>query len=141
VYKLRVELVGFSAAHRVVEAYHGKCNHLHGHYYSVWVTVSAKTLNPAGMLIDFSDVRGACNQWLLQHFDHATLVVPSDTALLHFLRTDQQKHYVLDAVNTTAECLAKHLFYIFESLLPSDITLNSVEVFESPRAGAVFEKS
>ena len=46
----------FDAAHRI-RGHAGKCAYLHGHTYHLEVTVTAETLDPIGMVMDFDDLR------------------------------------------------------------------------------------
>jgi 6-pyruvoyltetrahydropterin/6-carboxytetrahydropterin synthase len=50
-YEITVE-AGFSSGH-YLRNYHGKCENPHGHNYKVYVTLAGKTLDDAGMLLDF----------------------------------------------------------------------------------------
>ncbi len=43
----------FAAAHRL-EAYHGKCENLHGHNFTVEAFFEGEQLNEEGMLVDFA---------------------------------------------------------------------------------------
>ncbi len=43
----------FAAAHRL-EAYHGKCENLHGHNFTVEAFFEGEQLNDEGMLVDFA---------------------------------------------------------------------------------------
>jgi 6-pyruvoyltetrahydropterin/6-carboxytetrahydropterin synthase len=61
----------FSAAHRLRE-YKGKCENLHGHNWKVQVRIGAKTLNRAGMVIDFKEVKEYLDKILLS-LDHKVL--------------------------------------------------------------------
>jgi len=61
----------FSAAHHLRD-YDGQCANLHGHNYVVEITVQGEALDEAGMLIDFSVLKCACDE-ILDRFDHAYL--------------------------------------------------------------------
>lgn len=119
-YMLEKKLKVFSAAHRLLKGYQGKCQHLHGHNYQVCVTLQAKVLDDYDLIIDFNEVKCLFDQWIQEHFDHATLVAEFDTELLGFLRLNQQRHYVIpDNKNTSVEVLASHLFAVFTQILSS----------------------
>lgn len=139
-YILEVELPEFSAAHRLMVGYKGKCNHLHGHNYRVQLGVVADALNPAsGMVVDFSHIRTVCANWLVTHWDHATLVAESDCVLQTFLEKEQQKYAILPAINTSAECLAHYLYQTFEAMFADPVRqwrFAWVAVWETPRAAA-----
>jgi 6-pyruvoyltetrahydropterin/6-carboxytetrahydropterin synthase len=61
----------FAAAH-FLRNYKGKCENLHGHNWKVEVTVSKKTLDKAGMAIDFSLLKQKTNN-IVEKFDHTHL--------------------------------------------------------------------
>lgn len=62
----------FSAAH-ALRNYHGKCENLHGHNFSVEVCIEGRRLDPAtGMLLDFGILKKALKA-ALEPFDHADL--------------------------------------------------------------------
>ncbi len=114
-------IAGFSAAHLLRE-YKGKCEHLHGHNYKVYVTVQAETPGPGGMIIDFGDLKQITGR-VLEPLDHAFLnEIPP-----------------FDKIEPSAENLAAHLFDQIASQLPGQKgILSSVSVWESETARATF---
>lgn len=52
--KKRIEI---SAAHRLELSYSSKCTRLHGHNWIITVECKSKTLNPDGMVTDFSHIK------------------------------------------------------------------------------------
>jgi len=119
-----IEIIsGFSAAHLLRE-YKGKCEHLHGHNYKVYVTVQAESVGPGGMIIDFGDLK-RITAGVLEPLDHAFLneIAP------------------FDKIEPSAENLANFLFEQIASKLPDQGTkLNSVSVWESDTARATFRR-
>lgn len=62
----------FSAGHALA-GYHGKCEHMHGHNFSVEVSVEGRRLDPAtGMLIDFGFLKKTL-AGILAQLDHKVL--------------------------------------------------------------------
>lgn len=143
---IKTDLRQFSAAHRLVKGYKGKCSHLHGHDYQVNVVIAGNALNDLDLLIDFDDIKKICNTWVQGHLDHGTLICASDLELHQFVQSQKQKHYVLPGGrNATAEALAEHLFSIFNDLWQENSAklnpasfIHSVEVWESDKSGAIF---
>ncbi len=142
---LDYQLDDFSAAHRLVKGYEGPCADLHGHNYQVSVKIAAKDLQQHDMLVDFSDIKRVCNQWIKKHLDHGTLVCTQDEALFAFLTLHQQKHFVFpDEANTTCESLSQVVFYALKkemdqcALFAKRTRLVSVTINESPRASACY---
>jgi 6-pyruvoyltetrahydropterin/6-carboxytetrahydropterin synthase len=146
-FKIEKILKEFCAAHRLIKGYEGKCQYLHGHSYVVTVNLAVAELDQYGFVMDFVDIKNLCEDWLQENFDHGTLVSSDDAELLKFLRDSQQKHYVIpNGVNTTAECIAQHLFVKFYDLLSeynknrhSQIQLIAVRVAETPSSAAIYE--
>ncbi len=143
-YLLNVELKDFSAAHRLVKGYQGKCNSLHGHNYSLKVVIASEMLGQDGLVIDFSKVRELSNNWVQAQLDHSTLVYQGDAPLIDFLKQNQQKSYTLSN-NTTVEIVAqeiyKNLAPIFERESASHshpFALHQVEVWESRQCGVIY---
>lgn len=136
------KLKHFSAAHRIINGYQGKCRHLHGHNYSGSVVIAAKQLNQFGFVIDFDDIKTHLDEWVQAHWDHATLVSTQDEELLAFVRDNNQHHFVLpDNENSSSENLAKYLFYKFTDIISKldyDVVVVSVTVSESSTAQATF---
>ena len=61
----------FAAAHQL-RNYKGKCENLHGHNYRVRVTVEGESLNAAGLLADFGEVKGLLRE-ISERLDHKFL--------------------------------------------------------------------
>lgn len=142
-YKITVKLRSFSAAHRLIKAYEGKCRHLHGHNYQIIVHVAAPKTNAADLVLDFSWIHTHCDRWVQAHLDHAVLVCSEDLPLLEFVKKEKQHHYLFpEGLNTSAEALAFHLYHQFSQLLQKAVPefdtlhLTCVEVWESDRSSA-----
>jgi 6-pyruvoyltetrahydropterin/6-carboxytetrahydropterin synthase len=141
-YTVKKQLDVFSAAHRLVKGYQGKCKDLHGHDYLTEVTVVCDELDEYDFVIDFGDIKRICNEWLQNHWDHATLVSGADANLLKFVREEKQHHFVLpEQHNSTVEYLVEFLFYQFQKELKAfapRVTLKAVSMWESATACATF---
>src|SRR5512147_1498226 len=61
----------FASAHNLMN-YQGECENLHGHNWKVEVSVEAKTLDKAGLGIDFKILKAETNA-LLKTLDHKYL--------------------------------------------------------------------
>jgi 6-pyruvoyltetrahydropterin/6-carboxytetrahydropterin synthase len=65
----------FAAAHRLPD-HEGKCRNLHGHTYTLEVSVSgvpARKGPSAGMVMDFNDLRERVSKLALEPLDHKLL--------------------------------------------------------------------
>ncbi|MCB1827122.1 MAG: 6-carboxytetrahydropterin synthase [Coxiellaceae bacterium] len=137
------QLKNFSAAHRLINGYQGRCKNLHGHNYALDITFSAKTLNEYGFVIDFDDIKKHFDAWVQNHWDHATIVSEIDKPLIEFLEKEKQDYFLIPgSKNTSAENLAEFLFHQFNKILETlnepRIQLKNVRVFESETASACF---
>ena len=120
-YELTV-IVEFEAAHRIVD-YPGNCDRLHGHNWSVEVTVEGEKLNKLGMLIDFKELKGEVNK-VIDLLDH------------HYLNELPS----FKEINPTAENIAK---FIFEKMTEADfindnITISMVKIWETPKSAVCY---
>jgi 6-pyruvoyltetrahydropterin/6-carboxytetrahydropterin synthase len=113
----------FSAAH-ALRGYPGPCCQLHGHNYLVQVRLEGSELDELGMLIDYTEVKGALTD-ILAPFDHGYLNdLPEFTEL-----------------NPTSEALARLLFTRLRERLFSReelrrrVRLAEVIVYENERQG------
>ncbi|MDF2564565.1 MAG: queuosine biosynthesis protein QueD [Massilibacillus sp.] len=122
-YELTV-IVEFEAAHRIVD-YPGKCNRLHGHNWSVEVTVKGKNLNELGMLIDFKELKKEVNK-TIDKLDHVYL--------------NELDSFVED--NPTAENIAKYIYEQLEisPLFVNDIKVKMIKVWESQKSAVTYSK-
>lgn len=81
----------FAAAHRL-ENFNGKCESLHGHNWKVEVFLAGKSLDSAGLLMDFGVVKAKTKE-VLEEIDHKYLNElaafagrnPSSENLAHYL--------------------------------------------------------
>jgi 6-pyruvoyltetrahydropterin/6-carboxytetrahydropterin synthase len=61
----------FDAAHKLVD-YPGKCKRMHGHTYTLVVTVEGEP-DDSGMLVDFFVMKEIVEKTILAHLDHTCL--------------------------------------------------------------------
>jgi len=66
-YEVRVE-AGFSSGH-FLRNYRGKCENPHGHNYKVQVTLLGKSLDEAGLLLDFKLLKQVMRP-VIEYLDH-----------------------------------------------------------------------
>jgi len=66
-YEVRVE-AGFSSGH-FLRNYRGKCENPHGHNYKVQVTLLGKSLDEAGLLLDFKMLKQVMRP-VIEYLDH-----------------------------------------------------------------------
>ena len=71
-YEVRAE-AEFSAAH-YLQDYHGKCENLHGHNYTVYAHARGTELDSGGMLVDFGILKKALRE-VCGKLDHTNQVL------------------------------------------------------------------
>lgn len=112
----------FSAAH-ILKDIGGKCEKLHGHNFTVEVTVASRELNEDGLLIDFKILKGWTEE-ILEKLDHKLL---NDTS------------YFKDT-NPSAENIARFIYdMIYEKAKSRKFKVSRVTVWESEDARASYE--
>ena len=82
----------FSAAHQL-KGYDGDCKNLHGHNYSVVVTIKSPELDSVGIALDFKLLKSEVDA-LLKTYDHHNLSELADFA----------------EINPTSEVLARTIY-------------------------------
>lgn len=113
-YVLRKKLRSAAISHRLRNEYPGKCKNFHGHNYSFEVEVGGSELNGYGMLIDFSDIKNICDDWIQANWDHSSIVDSTDTNFQDFLNQEGSHYWVAEwQGNTTAERMSEFLANLF----------------------------
>jgi 6-pyruvoyltetrahydropterin/6-carboxytetrahydropterin synthase len=107
----------FSAAHRL-EEYHGKCEELHGHNFTVEAFFSGKEVDKSGMVIDFKILKDYLGK-VLASLDHKYL-----NDILFF----QQRA-------SSSEYIAMYIYNkLRETMKKETVKLAEVRVWESDSA-------
>ncbi len=111
----------FAAGH-ALRGYKGKCENVHGHNYKVQVTLAGEQLNPAGLLMDFVDLRANIKK-LVERLDHRFL-----NDLPPF-----------DRLNPSAENLAKYFSDELESPARAQgLRVEAVKIWETDTTSATY---
>ena len=120
-YRLRVYDY-FSSAH-FLNGYQGKCETLHGHNWKVEAEVEGEKLDNLGMLIDFKILREYLSG-VLGKMDHCILN-----------EIDAFKNS-----NPSAELIAEYIYKELKQLLPGNVKVSSVSVWETERSQAIYSE-
>ena len=130
----------FDMAHALL-GYDGLCKNIHGHSYTLVVTVTGAPVNDVnspknGMLIDFKDLKVMIKDRIIERFDHA-LVLNSATPdeVINLLQNNYDKVVLLDYQPTTENMISDFAGQI-KSLLPSHLKLYSLRLRETPTSYA-----
>ncbi|MGD0461013.1 MAG: 6-carboxytetrahydropterin synthase [Tepidisphaeraceae bacterium] len=108
----------FSARHQL-RLYDGSIEPVHGHDWTVKITVAAGKLDSIGVIMDFHELERLAD----------LVVVPMNGRHLNDLPE-------FAAVNPTAENVARHIASKLE--LPPGVWLVCVEVWETPENSAIY---
>lgn len=111
----------FDAAH-FLRGYGGKCERLHGHRFRVVARLEATKLNRTGMAYDFTELKKQLGA-VLEKYDHRCL--------------DEIPPF--DKINPSSENIAATVYGELKKRLPRGVTLESVDVWESPDACATYK--
>jgi len=130
----------FDMAH-VLLNYPGKCKNIHGHTYQLEVTVRGTLSNEnsspkKGMLIDFSDFKSLIQNKIITIWDHALMIhQDSDPVLLKALKDNYNKIISVPFQPTTENMICE-LASMITKILPSDLTLFSLRLYETKNSFA-----
>lgn len=130
----------FDSAH-FLKGYEGKCSNLHGHRWTVEVTVTAKDLEEEGqtrgMVVDFKTLKEDLGR-LTEELDHSLIIEENSLrdatkqALL-----EEEFRIVELAFRPTAENLAEYFFYEMEDM---EYQVVLVKVYETPNNCAGYSR-
>jgi 6-pyruvoyltetrahydropterin/6-carboxytetrahydropterin synthase len=130
----------FDAGHRIPN-HNSQCKHLHGHRYTIEITLSGDVItkegvSEQGMVMDFSDVKRIAKDRVVDMWDHAFLVYRGDKVVLDFLNTLPGHKTVVLEVIPTAENLAKVAFDLlvsaYRDTYGNHLQLERVRLYETP---------
>jgi 6-pyruvoyltetrahydropterin/6-carboxytetrahydropterin synthase len=125
----------FDAAHQLI-GHHAKCANLHGHTYTLDVTLAGETMGPEypseeGFVMDFGRLKQIVKERIVDQFDHAFLAMGNEP-VLNLLSSSGSKVVML-GFRTTAENLATYVYY---QLKDAGLPIYSVKLWETGTAWA-----
>jgi 6-pyruvoyltetrahydropterin/6-carboxytetrahydropterin synthase len=123
----------FEAAHSLA-GYDGACKYIHGHSYTLYVTVtgvpSADETNPKrGMVMDFGILKHIVKENIVDRFDHC-LMLRKDSTLAYEIKTGYQRVELFD-FQPTCENILLYFVEILKSKLPETVSLHSLKLSET----------
>jgi len=126
----------FETAH-ALHGYDGKCKNLHGHNYSLHVTVIGKPLSEAtdpklGMVIDFSEIKKIVKETIVDQFDHVSVFNRNSPQLelAGLLESRGHKILLVDYQPTTENMVIDFAEKIIPHL-PNRVKLHSLKLRET----------
>lgn len=125
----------FEMAHALWN-YDGVCKHIHGHSYKLYITIIGEPIDAPGhvkqgMVLDFTDLKKIVKEPVVDMLDHS--LVLNRTAGAHIPDDSNQmynKVHLFD-FQPTCENLVLYIADRIKSLLPPDIELYSVRLYET----------
>ncbi len=139
----------FDAGHRIPN-HQGQCRHLHGHRYTIEITLSGDTIRGGdhaadGMLMDFSEIKRIANEHLIARWDHAFFVYREDKVVADFLASLPDHRTVIFDLTPTVENLARVAFDtldpLYQDVYGNHLRLEKVRLFETPNCWADITRS
>lgn len=127
--------IGFCYGHRLLN-YDGKCRHLHGHNGRAVITLESSTLDPRGMVLDFTRIKEIVSAWIDNTLDHRMLLHENDP-VLPLLRQQNEPVYVMK-VNPTAENIAR---LIYDYTASQGFPVVEVQLWETDHCFASYAKT
>lgn len=117
--------------------YDGKCKNVHGHSYTLYVTVIGKPINDTtnvkyGMVIDFKDLKKIVKEEIVNIFDHATVFNKNTPHVELAKELENRGHNVLLVdYQPTSEMMVIDFSKKIKKRLPENITLHSLKLQET----------
>ena len=108
-YLVRIETT-FDSGHRLLD-YDGKCAFPHGHTYRAEVFLESDTLDPQGLVFDFTELKHRVKAWIDDNWDHSFLVNSRDIELIEGLTpASKGRIYQFPEENPSCEVLSRELY-------------------------------
>lgn len=133
--------IEWDMAHRI-PLHDGKCRHLHGHRYRAEVTCRAKKLTEEGFVVDFGLLKRIVGGWVNDNWDHNVCYWEQDELMAKMSEmqvADGGRRWFALEEPPTAECLARHLYWLANSSPQlEEFEMVEVVVWETPTSRATF---
>jgi 6-pyruvoyltetrahydropterin/6-carboxytetrahydropterin synthase len=135
----------FEMAHALWN-YDGPCRNVHGHSYRLFVTISGSPSDDQadpknGMVIDFTELKDIVKKEIISVFDHALAVSASyDREKLEAFKA-MFGNTVITGYQPTCENLVTDFASRIKKLLPGNVTLHSLKLYETTSSFAEWHAS
>ena len=122
----------FEMAH-AIHAYEGPCSNIHGHSYTLYVTVAAVTDNngylpPPGFIMDFKELKSIVTESCIRKFDHKLILSRNFSEAFGFVARDNT---IIWEYEPTAENLILHIRQALAAALPPAVQLIKLKLYET----------
>ena len=111
-----------------------------GHNLKIQVTVSSRSLNENGMIIDFSELKGAVLE-IIEDWDHALFLNVNDEEWVSFMK-EKGMRVLLTPGDPTAERMCQELSFALREKMqryPRPIHVRRVRIWENDDSMAEYE--
>ena len=131
----------FESAH-ALEGYDGKCRHIHGHSYRLFVTVIGEPIdNPSnpkyGMVMDFGELKSLVNEEVVDRMDHAFVMRRTESAdAIDCALREGFGNVVLVDYQPTCENMLAEFAERISRRLPEGVALHSLKMHETATSAA-----
>jgi 6-pyruvoyltetrahydropterin/6-carboxytetrahydropterin synthase len=130
----------FEMAHALL-GYDDVCRNIHGHSYTLVVTVTGTPLNDPqspknGMLIDFKELKRLIKSSVIDHLDHALLINKDTSEEITSVLMKNFDKVVLTGFQPTTENLLADMAGKIKKALPPRIALHSLLLRETANSYA-----
>ena len=135
--KIRLtKIFHFDTGHALA-GYDGKCRNVHGHSYTLEVTVIGTPIDDMnhvkfGMVIDFGDLKEIVKKHVIDDYDHA-LVLNNNTSYKEigdFLKKGGH-HILMVDFQPTGEMMIQDMAQRISKHLPANIQLHHLKLYET----------
>jgi 6-pyruvoyltetrahydropterin/6-carboxytetrahydropterin synthase len=126
--------------------YDGPCRHLHGHSYTLYVTVSGepvidRTSPKLGMVMDFGDLKRLVHPLIIDKFDHALVLQKGYEEVMLNKAVIGDTKIILTDYQPTSENLIAHFADLIDTALPRHIRLEHLKMYETANSYAEWLRS
>lgn len=98
----------------------GKCNNVHGHNYTLEVTIKGGVCPSSGMVMNIAQLKQILEEHVLGLLDHKNIDVDVD-------------YFRDNMIVSTSENLAVFIWHQIEGQLPDNVKLQRVKLFETDK--------
>lgn len=136
--------MGLTSAFRQWRAPETHCSFVHSYSFRFEICFKGKSLDERNWLISFGELKDIKN-WLIQNFDHKTLVAKDDPELEWFLEAQKRKIVDLNIVpHVGCEMFSKMAFEFVEHWLIQNgfktVEIDYVKISEHDANHAIYSK-
>ncbi|OFY63182.1 MAG: hypothetical protein A3H98_12445 [Bacteroidetes bacterium RIFCSPLOWO2_02_FULL_36_8] len=116
--------------------YPGPCGNIHGHSYTLYVTISGEPAKAngspeEGMVLDFSNLKKVIEKEISEPFDHSLILNDAIPFDLKIQLTRHHKKVCFLGIQPTCENLVLEFSQRIKNSLPGKITLHSLKLQET----------